>query len=154
MKTRGVAFAAIFASLYFVLGIVWPLSFMDIQCRIACGLIPLIAIFGWPATVGISIGHFLFNLSSPIGFLDFLSPFVFLIPRILIQKYGVKAMPLHTISVALWVPYILNQTFGIPILPTIITVGVGELLAEWYLGYILLYSGVETRWNLISRYLK
>jgi len=145
MKTKQIALTAMFAALYYVLGIVFqPISFGAIQIRVACALIPLIYLFGSPATIGITIGHLLFNIGSPLGSLDLYSPFIFLIPRILIQKYGVKAMPIHTVVVGGWVSYILS-TFGLPFLPVFLTVSIGEFIAEWYLGYILLYSGVESR---------
>jgi len=110
--------------------------------RVACATIPLIAIVGMPATIGITIGHLMFNIGSPLGTLDMLSPFVFLIPRLLIQKYGVKMMPIHTLSVGVWVAYILS-TFGLPFFPIFLTVTIGETVAEWLLGYILLYTVVE-----------
>lgn len=147
MKTRDLSLTVVFAAMY-AIGVIWPLSSMGIQCRLSCALIPLIAIFGGPATWGITIGHFIFNLLAPTGVLDYFSPFVFLIPRLLIQKYGVKAMPIHTIAVSLWVPIVLNQAFGMPLIPTILTVGIGELVAEWYLGYVGLYQRLEnTKWS-------
>lgn len=145
MKSKQIALTGIFAGLYYVLGIVFqPISFGVIQVRVACALIPLIGIFGYPATIGITIGHLLFNIGSPLGSLDLLSPFVFLIPRLLIQKYGVKMMPIHTLSVGVWVAYILS-TFGLPFIPIFLTVTIGETVAEWFLGYILLYDQVKKR---------
>lgn len=146
MESKEIGYTAVFAALYYSTGIVFqPWSFMAIQVRVACAFIPLIALFGWPATLGLSIGHFAFNLSSPLGFLDFLSPFVFFLPRVAIQRWGVKAMPIHTITVALWVAYILKMVANLPYWPVALTVGIGELLAEWYLGYVLLYPQVEKR---------
>lgn len=146
MKTKDLALTAVFATLYYVLGMVFqPISFMAVQIRVACALIPLIYLFGYPATIGITIGHLIFNMNSPIGFLDLISPFVFLIPRLLIQRYGVKAMPIHTLVVGGWVGYILNVAFNIPLIPTILTVTIGEFVAEWYLGYLLLYPRIEER---------
>jgi len=145
MKSKDVALIGIFAALYYALGIVFqPISFGAIQVRVACALIPLIALFGFPATIGITLGHILFNVGSPLGTLDLLSPFVFLIPRLLIQKYGVTMMPIHTLSVGLWVAYILS-TFGLPFFPIFLTVAIGEIIAEWFLGYILLYVQVKNR---------
>ena len=145
MKSKDVALIGIFAALYYALGIVFqPISFGAIQVRVACALIPLIALFGLPATIGITLGHLLFNVGSPLGPLDLLSPFVFLIPRLLIQKYGVTMMPIHTLSVGLWVAYILS-TFGLPFFSIFLTVAIGETVAEWFLGYILLYSQVKNR---------
>jgi len=145
MKSKQLAQTAIFAALYIALGIVFqPISFGAIQVRVACALIPLIYLYGSPATIGITIGHLVVNMGSPLGILDMLSPFVFLIPRLLIQKYGVKVMIIHTATVGLWVGYVLNTAFGLPLLPTALSVGAGEFIAEWVLG-LLLYKGVEKR---------
>lgn len=145
MKSKQIALSALFAALYVALGLVFqPISFGAIQVRVACALIPLIALFGAPATIGITLGHFLFNLNSPLGTLDYLSPIVFLIPRYLIQRYGPITMPIHTLTVGVWVAYILS-TFGLPFFPVFLTVSIGEFIAEWYLGYLLLYKGVENR---------
>jgi len=146
LESKQIAQTAVFAALYYALGLVFqPISFMAIQVRVACALIPLIALFGHPATIGITIGHLAFNLNSPLGFLDYLSPFVFLIPRLLIQHYGIKAMPIHTITVGVWVAYVLSSLGWVLFLPAALTVAIGELIAEWYLGYVLLYQAVEKR---------
>jgi len=146
LESKQIAQTAVFAALYYALGLVFqPISFMAIQVRVACALIPLIALFGYPATIGITIGHLAFNLNSPLGFLDYLSPFVFLIPRLLIQRYGIKAMPIHTITVGVWVAYVLSSLGWVLFLPAALTVAIGELIAEWYLGYVLLYQAVEKR---------
>jgi len=145
MKSKQIALTGIFAGLYYVLGLVFqPISFGAIQVRVACATIPLIALFGAPATIGITLGHLLFNLNSPLGTLDYFSPIVFLIPRLLIQKYGVKAMPIHTLTVGAWVGFIISR-FGVPFFPLFLTITIGELVAEWYLGYILLYDQVKKR---------
>jgi len=150
MKSRDVGLATMFATLYAV-GIIWPFSFMGVQCRLSCSLIPLIALFGWPSTIGITIGHIIFNSFSPIGYLDYFSPFIFFIPRLLIQKYGIKAMPIHTLAVSIWVPYILNQVWGAPLILNVLTVGIGEVIAEWYLGYLGLFPRMKEKWIWLNK---
>ena len=148
MKSKQIALTGIFAALYYVLGIVFqPISFGAIQVRVACALIPLIALFGCPATIGITIGHLLFNLNSPLGTLDYFSPFIFLIPRYLIQRYGTITMPIHTLTVGAWVAYILS-TFGLPFFPIFLTVAIGETVAEWFLGYVLMVPLIKRRMDL------
>ena len=148
MKSKQIALTGVFAALYYVLGIVFqPISFGAIQVRVACALIPLIALFGYPATIGITIGHLLFNLNSPLGTLDYLSPFIFLIPRYLIQRYGTITMPIHTLTVGAWVAYILS-TFGLPFFPIFLTVAIGETVAEWFLGYVLMVPLIKRRMDL------
>lgn len=141
MNSKDIAFTALFATLYYVLGIVFqPISFMAIQIRIACALIPLIVLFNYPAIIGITIGGLLFNMNSPIGFLDLLSMFLFIPAKLAINKWGIKSIPLHILSVGIWVGYILNITFGLPLIATIISVGIGETIAEVGLGLPLYYA--------------
>jgi uncharacterized membrane protein len=147
MNTRKIALAVVFAALYYTLGTVFqPISFMAVQFRVAQVLIPLIVVFGDSAVVGITVGHLLFNLQSPIGFLDLFSPFVLLIPRLLLWKGGLKFLPVHIVSVSLWVGYILNAAFNLPLLATAFTVGIGEAVAEG-LGIPISYA-VKRRLNL------
>ena len=147
MKSKQIALTGIFAALYYVLGIVFqPISFMAIQCRIACALIPLIALFGYPATIGITLGGLLFNANSPLGILDMLSMLIFLPAKLAIQKWGIKAVPIHVAFVGIWVGYLLNITFNAPLIPTIVTVAIGELVAEIVLG-IPLNQLVKRRLN-------
>ena len=151
MKSKQIALIGVFAALYYVLGIVFqPIGFMLIQCRVACALIPLIALFGYPATIGITIGHLLFNLNSPLGTLDYLSPFIFLIPRYLIQRYGTIAIPIHTLSVGAWVGYLLMTQLPPEFRPysftvAFLTVTIGETVAEWFLGYVLIVPLIKRR---------
>jgi len=150
MNNKQITETAIFTALYYVLGVIFaPFGFMAIQVRVACALIPLIALRGLPSVIGITIGHFMVNLGSPLGTYDLLSPIIFLGPRLLIMKYGIKAMPIHTIIVGIWVGIALNATFGLMLTPSMLTVGIGEMIAEWYLGYILLYPRIEKTFEVL-----
>ncbi|GAJ04381.1 unnamed protein product, partial [marine sediment metagenome] len=90
MKSKEIALGSVLGALYLVLGVILqPWSFGFIQVRVACAMIPLIALVGMPGVIGVTIGHFIFNsYFASLGPFDLLSPFVFLIPRILIAKYG------------------------------------------------------------------
>ena len=58
----------VFTSLYAVLvGALLPLSYGPVQLRIADCLIPLAALFGWPAIAGATIGCFLGNAYVGLG---------------------------------------------------------------------------------------
>ena len=62
MKTNEISLAIVFTSLYAVLVVVLaPISFGPIQLRVADCLIPLAALFGWPAIAGVTVGCFLGN---------------------------------------------------------------------------------------------
>jgi len=145
MNSRFVALMSVFAGLYVVLGyVLHPISFLQIQVRVADALYPLIAIFGLPSLIGLVIGHFFLNLSSPLGIIDLLSIPLFVPAKVAIWKWGLKAVPLHVISVGLWVPTML--CFFAPseiLLPSflfwiiVVTVTIGEFIAEILLGFPL-----------------
>ena len=62
MDTRETTLAAVIAALYAALVIVLaPISFGPIQLRVADCLIPLAALLGWPAILGVSLGAFIGN---------------------------------------------------------------------------------------------
>ncbi|MGD2142729.1 MAG: QueT transporter family protein [Candidatus Bathyarchaeota archaeon] len=71
MKTRDITLAAVIAALYAALVIVLaPVSFGPIQLRIADCLIPLAALLGWPAVVGVSLGVLIGNSYYFLGIID------------------------------------------------------------------------------------
>ena len=62
MKTSEISLAIVFTSLYAVLVVVLaPISYGPIQLRLADCLIPMAALFGWPAIAGVTAGCFLGN---------------------------------------------------------------------------------------------
>jgi len=71
VRSKQVALAAVFASLYAVgVTVLAPISFQIYQVRIADILLPLSILFGSPAIIGLTIGTFVGNLSSPFGVID------------------------------------------------------------------------------------
>lgn len=68
MKTSEITLAILFSSLYAVLLVALaPISYGPIQLRVADCLIPLAALFGWPAISGVTIGCFLGNAYYWLG---------------------------------------------------------------------------------------
>lgn len=139
MDTKNLATAIILASVYLALGLAFQsISFGPIQVRIADALYPLIAVFSFPALIGTFAGHLIFNvygygIGASLGALDLISPFIFLIAKYAIYKWKLKAVPIHVIFVTLWVSYLLS-TFGIPFWLSVLTVGIGESIAEIVIG--------------------
>lgn len=133
--------ASLLASAYMALGIVFhPISFLVIQVRVATALYPLIALFGMPAFIGLTAAHFLLNLTSPLGPIDLLSPVVTLPAKYAVMRFGIRAEPLHVLTIALWVPFMLSSILGIPYWPAVAYVGAGEAIAEIGLGFPLYFS--------------
>ena len=70
-RSRQVALAAVFAALYAIgVTVLAPISFNVYQVRVADMLLPLSILFGPPAIVGLTLGTFVGNLSSPFGAVD------------------------------------------------------------------------------------
>lgn len=138
MNSKRIALTALFATLYIVIGYALAsIAFLEYQVRLADALYPLIAVFGLPALIGTTIGHFTLNLASPLGLIDLLSVALFIPAKIAIWKFGLKAVPLHIISIALWVPYMICTVFQIPFIayiPLVVSVGIGETIAEGAIG--------------------
>ncbi|MGD0330005.1 MAG: QueT transporter family protein [Nitrososphaeria archaeon] len=140
-KTRMIALTAIFAASYYAITLaIAPIAFLSIQCRISDAMYALIPLFGFPMIAGITIGNFIGNLSSPVGMLDWITPFVLILPQIAIWKLGNKAQPILIASISLWVAFILNRIFAVPLLLTIITVAIGEIIAIIGIGFPLFFA--------------
>jgi len=137
MNSRQIALTAVFAALYTGVGYaLHPFAFVGLQLRACDALYPLMAIFGLPSLIGLVTGHFLLNVSSPLGPIDLLSVLLFVPAKVAIWKWGLKAVPLHVLSVALWVPAMICLN-GAPWLiygTLFVTVGIGEIIAEILLG--------------------
>lgn len=68
MKIRQISLLSVIGALYAALVIVFvPISYGPIQLRIADCLIPLSAIFGWPAILGVSMGALISNAYYWLG---------------------------------------------------------------------------------------
>jgi len=146
LNSKFLAVTSIIASLYLVLGFsLQGIAFGNIQVRVADALYPLIGILGLPCLIGTFLGHFIFNfygfnVGIALGIGDLASPFIFLIPKLLIYKYGKTPLTLimttfiHVLFVAFWVAWLLYTLFGLPFWLSIFTVGVGEFIAEILLG--------------------
>jgi uncharacterized membrane protein len=145
MNKKTLTLASLMASMYVMLGYMFEaIAFGQIQVRIADALYPLIAL-GTPFLVGAFLGHLIFNTYGfatgiALGIGDLLSPFILLIPKILIWKFGKSKTGLtittitHVTSVALWVSYLLYIMFGLPMIVSVPLIFTGEFIAEVILG--------------------
>jgi len=156
-KTRFLALTIVLASLYVSLGFgLQNIAFGNIQIRVADALYPLIAVLGLPCLVGTFLGQFIFNLYGfgtgiALGIGDLASPFIFLIPKWLIYKYGnptwqrlTLATFTHVMFIAFWVAWLLYIMFGIPYWLSVVTVGAEEFIAEILIG-VPLTLGIKRR---------
>ena len=147
-RTRQIALAALFAALYAVaVTALAPISFQVYQVRVADCLLPLSVLFGPSAILGLTLGTFVGNLSSPFGVVDIvggaLANFVATLLAWQIGKRGFRgAWLVGTISEVLVITFIvgtyLSFLLQIPIWLSWIGVLVGEVIAINIGGYLLL----------------
>jgi len=142
MKTKMVALSATIASLYIALVVgLAPISFLQIQFRIANALLGLVPLAGLPAVFGITVGVLIGNLSSPLGPLDLLSSAPTLLGCLIIywlRKVSVVAgLAIYTIILSVCVSFLLQYLLNLPYLPTFIYLLIGIGAVTVGLGYIL-----------------
>ena len=155
METKEIALAAILAALYAALVIVLiPISFGPLQLRIADCLIPLAALLGWPAILGVSMGAFLGNayyisFTGPIDVI--FGTIANLIASTLIFKYRKKlllACILGAVTVGvvvggyLWIyfPDIVFMGITIPWMAMMVSITLSSLVSVAIIGYLIVQN--------------
>ena len=155
MKTNEITLTVVFSSLYAVLIIVLaPISFGPVQLRVADCLIPLAALFGWPAIAGVTVGCFIGNAYYWLGPQDvILGPIANLIAAIVIfklRKRPFMACVAGSLPIGVIVGSYLWLFFGFEadifrlqiaaVAGMIISVTLSTLIAVAVLGYALLMT--------------
>lgn len=140
MNVRDVAKTSVIASIYTAL--VWslaPISFEQIQIRIANALIGLVPIVGMPAVLGITLGVLIGNLISPLGPLDLLSAIPTFISLMIVMKMRrvFLGLVIYSMILSSWVAFLLNLVFNVPFFVTFPYLLIGIGIATAGLGYML-----------------
>jgi uncharacterized membrane protein len=148
LKTRNVAVSIIISVLYVVLVYAFaPISFHQIQVRIANALIGLVPFLGWPGVYGLVLGVFLGNLSSPLGPIDLLSilpSFAGLVAVYKLRNVSViLGLQIYSTIVSFWVAFMLYLVFNLPYFVTFMYVFAGITIATSGLGYLLYRSSLR-----------
>ncbi|MDI9644420.1 MAG: QueT transporter family protein [Candidatus Verstraetearchaeota archaeon] len=144
-KARAVVKTAIIAATYAALTFsLAPLSFGEVQVRVANALIGLVPLVGMPGVVGISLGVLIGNLASPLGPLDLLSAvptFASLLILLRLKRVSVLAgLACYTAILSAWVGFLLNHLLGLPFVIVFAYLIVGIGIATVGLGYLLYAS--------------
>ncbi len=156
MDTREITLAAIIAALYAALVIVLaPISFGPIQLRVADCLIPLAALLGWPAILGVSLGAFIGNayFMSFTGVIDVIfgalanlvaAAIIFRLRERLIVACLAGSVAIGAIVGGyLWIYFPPPDILGLNLpvwLGMIISVALSSVVAVSIIGYILVQS--------------
>jgi len=153
LDTRKISLAAVIAALYAALVIfLAPVSFGPIQLRIADCIIPLAALLGWPAVIGVSLGALIGNAYFFLGAVDVVFGAVAnLLAGAIIFRFRDRLLPALTAgSVAigvvvggyLWI-YFPPPDMGLSMpvwLVMIVSITLSSLIAVAVLGYALLQA--------------
>jgi len=152
MKTNEISLAVVFSSLYAVLVVVLaPISYGPVQLRVADCLIPLAALFGWPAIAGVTCGCFLGNAYFWMGTEDVVfgtvanliaATIVFLLRKRQLLACTVGSLPIGMIVGSyLWLFFPPPEIFGLqlPVWAAMIaSITISTLIAMSGIGYTIL----------------
>lgn len=147
MKTKNLIKQALVAAIYVALVFILSgLSYGDVQFRIAEVLLILV-FFRKDYTIGLLIGTFLANLSSPLGVIDWVvgtGATVVAIGLMLLFENKSKAVSLVMPAIAngFIVGIELNMIFQLPLFATIASVFLGEFVVV-FIGGGLLYQMID-----------
>jgi uncharacterized membrane protein len=152
LKINEINLAIVLASLYAVLVIVLaPISYGPIQLRIADCLIPLSALFGWPAILGVTAGCFLGNGYFFMGPEDVLlgtianliaATIIFMLRKKTFVACVVGSLPIGIIVGSyLWIFFPPPEIFGIQLplwVAMIVSITISTLIVVAGIGYVIL----------------
>ncbi|KKL67114.1 hypothetical protein LCGC14_2138210 [marine sediment metagenome] len=148
-----VALTAMTAALYTALGYIFqPISFLQLQFRVAELIVGMIILFPFEGLIGKVLGVFFVNLTSPLGPIDLISCIVNIPALYCIIYFRDKGRLkylggiLYAIIIAIYVAIILNVVIGLPIWLYFIYVLIPEIILAT-LG-IILFDTIKSRFNI------
>lgn len=142
MKSNDIVLTALIAALYVgLIEVFHYISFLQIQIRVANALIGTVPILGWPAIIGITLGVFIGNITSPLGLIDLISAVPTFIGLYIIYKLRnisvLLGLTIYTIILSLWVGFMLWYVLNLPYIITVAYLLIGIGISTIFLGYIL-----------------
>lgn len=148
-----IALTAMTAALYTALGYIFqPISFLQLQFRVAELIVGMIILFPFEGLIGKVLGVFFVNLTSPLGPIDLISCIVNIPALYCIIYFRDKGRLkylggiLYAIIIAIYVAIILNVVIGLPIWLYFIYVLIPEIILAT-LG-IILFDTIKSRFNI------
>jgi len=133
-----------------------PISYGQINLRVANILMGLVPLIGWPAVLGQALGVFIANqpaLGDPLGPIDLINVVPSFVFSFVVWKLRDKSvflgLTLYSVGLGVTVSYALNYAFGLPLWVEIPWVTAGIFVATAVLGYIL-YRSVK-RLGVVQR---
>jgi uncharacterized membrane protein len=160
IQSKDIAIIGVYAALYAALVVVLGgFSYGPIQVRIADSLLAIIPLLGLPGVLGHTLGVFIANLFSPAGLLDLLNTIpsfvmsfvVFYVYKRTKKDYIVIGTCItYSVVLGVTVGWMLSYVYTLPLLPTMVYVAVGNVIASvligWPLFKVLKKTGVLQKW--------
>jgi hypothetical protein len=140
-RSLKIATTGILAGVYTVATIaLGTLSYGPLNLRFTNILIGVVPIVGWPSVLGLTLGVFLSNTTSPLGPIDLISAlfsFVGLVSIYLLRKKSVAAgLAIYSLILSVWVTFELHVAIGLPYEGFYaVLAGISVVLALAYLFY-------------------
>ncbi len=143
MNTREVTLSAVIAAAYAALTLLLaPISYYQVQVRVADALLALTLLFGWPSIIGVTVGCFIANILGPFGLIDAIGGSIANLVATIIGWKLRKNKILSLVSMAVVVSAIVSSylyaLFNVPYLVTFVYILIGSLISIAGLGYLLL----------------
>lgn len=153
-KSIEISITSITMALYVVLGYIFqPISFMQLQFRVAEIMVGMCIIFPIPGLIGNTLGVFLLNLTSPLGLIDIIfMPLVNIIALTCIILFRNKKYlkyfggMLYAFIISLGVALELYLVLGLPFLLMVIQVFIPEIILT-SIG-ILIFTRIKYQINI------
>jgi uncharacterized membrane protein len=149
-------YAALYAALVIVLG---PFSYGPLQIRLADSLLAAVPLLGIAGVLGHTLGVFIANLFSPLGPIDLLNTIpsfvmsfvVYYVYKRTQNDYTVIATcTAYSVVLGITVGSMLSYVLGLPLLPTIAYVFIGNFISSVLIGWpffkVLKKIGIFQRW--------
>jgi len=153
-KSKLVAFVAIYSALYDVVTYALPgISYEWINIRISDALQGLFPFCTTGVILGIVVSGIVANLASPVGWLDWISPFLggffWWLASKIVNRTVIGAFMLQYILFLPWLAYILNAALGGGYISWLILLAPQLFISEVIFPYIL-YRAVKKNKYLVN----
>jgi uncharacterized membrane protein len=160
IKTKDIALIAIYAALYAALVVVLgPFSYGPIQIRIADSLLAVVPLIGLAGVLGHTLGVFVGNIFSTAGPIDLLNTLPSFAMSFVVYYFYKRTKNDYTVIgtciaysaiLGTTVGWMLSYLYGLPLLPTIAYVAIGNTIASVLIGWpifkLLKRTGILQRW--------
>jgi uncharacterized membrane protein len=160
IQTKNLALIGIYAGLYVALVVVLGFAaYGPVQVRVADALVAVVPLLGLPGVLGHTLGVFIANLFSTLGPIDLLNTIpsfamsfvVYYVYKKTNNDYTViGTCTAYSVILGITVGWMLSFVINLPLIPTIVYVAIGNIIASvligWPLFKLLKKTGIFKKW--------